>query len=58
MLGGFGEKNYGNSYRNGNRVYSSDYIAACLTAHPVGSMGGHSHLYLVRANEEFNTEEG
>lgn len=40
LLTGFGEKNFGNQYRQGNRVYDSEGIAACIQAQPVGSVGG------------------
>ena len=47
LLGGFGEKTFGKQYRQGNRVYSSEHIAVCLNASPVGHVGGYSYLYLV-----------
>ena len=39
LVGGIGEKNFGKQYRQGNRVYSSDSIAMCLNAQPVGNSG-------------------
>ena len=45
LVGGIGEKNFGKQYRQGNRVYDSNTIAMCLTAHPVGNAGGNSYLY-------------
>ena len=45
LVGGIGEKNFGKQYRQGNRVYDSNAIAMCLTAHPVGNAGGNSYLY-------------
>lgn len=48
LLTGFGNKNFGKQYRQGNRVYSSDSIAMCLTSSPVGHIGGHSYLYIVK----------
>ena len=46
--GGLGERNYGEQYRMGNRVYDADGIACCLCAHPVGNAGGYTCLYLVK----------
>ena len=43
----FGERNFGNQYRMGNRVYSSDHIAVTLVSQPIGNMGGQTNLYLV-----------
>lgn len=41
FVGGIGEKKFGGiSWRQGDRVYSDDGIAATLTAQPCGSMGG------------------
>ncbi len=48
FLGGFGERNFGKQYRQGNRIYDADAIAVCLTAQPLGNMGGYSSLYVVR----------
>lgn len=48
LVGGLGSINYGNQYRQGNRVYDSNAIAMCLTAQPVGQAGGYSYLYIVR----------
>ena len=50
ILGGLGEK-WGNTYRQGNRVYDSEGIAATLTAEPLGNCGGYSSLYLIKENE-------
>jgi len=47
-LGGIGEKNFGNSYRQGNRVYSSDGVVVTLLASPVGNTGGFSCLYFIK----------
>lgn len=47
MITAFGERTFGNQYRMGNRVYSSDHIAVALLSQPVGSMGGQTNLYLV-----------
>lgn len=46
--GGLGERNYGEQYRMGNRVYDADGIACCLCAQPVGNAGGYTCLYLVK----------
>ena len=46
-IAAFGERNFGTQYRQGNRVYSSDYIACTLMAQPIGNVGGFSNLYLV-----------
>ena len=54
LVGGIGEKNFGKQYRQGNRVYSSDSIAMCLNAQPVGNSGGYSYLYAVK-EEDVNT---
>jgi DNA (cytosine-5)-methyltransferase 1 len=48
FLGGLGKRNFGKQFRQGNRVYSSKGIAVCLTAQPLGNMGGYSSLYVVR----------
>ena len=47
-IGGIGEKNFGNQYRQGNRIYDARYIAVALTASPVGGIAGQSSLYLVQ----------
>jgi hypothetical protein len=51
LVGGIGNKNFGNQYRQGNRVYDSNSIAMCLNAQPLGNLGGYSYLYLVREYE-------
>lgn len=48
LVGGFGTKNFGKQYRQGNRVYDADNIAMALLSSPVGCMGGKSYLYLVK----------
>ena len=48
QLGGFGVRNFGKQYRQGNRGYNSCNIAVCLVASSIGSMGGYSYLYLVK----------
>ena len=45
ILCGFGDKNFGSQYRQGNMVYDSNNIAMCLAAQPVGNMGGY-HIYI------------
>lgn len=45
--GGVGKINFGKQYRQGNRIYSAEHIAMCLTAQPVGNAGGFSYLYVV-----------
>lgn len=47
VICGFGDINFGKQYRQGNRVYSSEYIATALMAEPLGNLGGYSNLYLV-----------
>lgn len=47
LVGGVGKINFGNQYRQGNRIYSSEAIAMCLCAQPVGNAGGNSYLYQV-----------
>lgn len=48
LLGGLGQLNeFGSQFRQGNRVYSIDYVAMCLCSSPVGNAGGFSYLYLV-----------
>lgn len=37
-----------NNIARGNRIYDADAIAVCLTAQPLGNMGGYSSLYVVR----------
>ena len=44
LVGGIGEMNFGKQYRQGNRVYDSNSIAMCLTAQPLGNMGGGTHI--------------
>lgn len=48
LMGGLGEINFGKQYRQGNRVYDSREIAMCLTAQPLGNIGGYSYLYVVK----------
>lgn len=47
VLCGFGMKNFGKQYRQGNRVYDSREVAMALNSSPVGNTGGYSYLYLV-----------
>lgn len=47
LVGGIGEMNFGKQFRQGNRVYSADHIAMCLTAQPLGNTGEYSYLYLI-----------
>lgn len=47
LIGGFGEKNFGKQYRQGNRVYDSEGVAMCLMSSSIGNMGGNSYLYKV-----------
>lgn len=47
LVGGIGEINFGNQYRQGNRVYSADDVAMACLAQPLGNAGGFSYLYLV-----------
>lgn len=47
LVGGVGEKNFGKQYRQGNRIYDANHIAMCLTAQPLGNIGGYSYLYLI-----------
>jgi len=53
-LGGLGIRNFGKQFRQGNRVYHSDGVAVCLTAAPLGNIGGYSSLYLVKTKGEHN----
>jgi DNA (cytosine-5)-methyltransferase 1 len=55
LVGGIGDINFGNQFRQGNRVYDSEAIAMCLNAQPVGNAGGNSYLYTVNEFEEVNT---
>lgn len=48
LLTGFGDKNFGKQYRQGNRVYSSNSVAMALVVQPLGNMGGYSYLYVVK----------
>jgi len=48
FLGGLGKRNFGKQFRQGNRVYSADGIAVCLTAQPLGNIGGYSSLYIIK----------
>ena len=47
LVGGVGNKNFGNQYHQGDRVYDSNAIAVCLTSSPAGGTGGQTCLYLV-----------
>lgn len=48
LLGGLGEKNeFGQQYRQGNRVYDSNACAMALNSQPVGNSGGNTYLYNV-----------
>ena len=47
QIGGIGERNFGNSFREGNRVYDGNYISATLKASPIGNAGGFSSLYKI-----------
>lgn len=51
MVGGVREKTYGDTYRQGNRIYSSNAIAVCLLAQPVGNVGGWTCLYTVEVKD-------
>lgn len=55
VVGGVGKKNFGKQYRQGNRVYDSEGVAACLHASPVGGAGGQSSLYKVNQIGQYNT---
>ena len=52
MAGGIGEKTYGDTYRQGNRIYSSNAIAVCLLAQPVGNADGWTCLYTVEVKDK------
>ena len=52
LVGGIGEKNFGNHYRQGNKIYSSNAIAVCLLAQPVGNAGGRTCLYTVEVKDK------
>ena len=56
LLIGFGDKNFGKQYRQGNRVYSSNAIAMALNAQPLGNMGGNSYLYVVKEKIRNNSK--
>ena len=51
LVGGVGEKDFGNTYRQGNRIYSSNAIAVCLLAQSVGNAGGWTCLYTVETKD-------
>lgn len=51
LVGGIGEKNFGNHYRQGNRIYSSNALAVCLLAQLVGNAGGWTCLYTVEVKD-------
>lgn len=53
-LGGIGNKWGDKQYRQGNRVYSSNTVAMCLTSQPIGNLGGNSYLYLVAERLNMN----
>lgn len=50
MVGGIGEKNFGNQYRQGNRVYDASRITMYCGASPIGNTGGYSYLYQLENN--------
>lgn len=52
LVGGIGEKNFGNHYRQGNWIYRSNAIATCLLAQPVGNAGGWTCLYTVEVKDK------
>lgn len=47
LVGGIGDINFGNQYRQGNRIYDSSCVAMALTASPIGNVGGSSYLYKI-----------
>lgn len=47
QIGGIGERKFGKQYRQGDRVYDANGVAACLTAQPLGNTGWYSSLYAV-----------
>lgn len=53
-LGGIGAKWTETRYRQGNKIYSSDGIAATVISSSVGNIGGMSSMYIVKRydNEE------
>lgn len=53
-LGGIGNKWGDKQYRQGNRVYSSNTVAMCLTSQPIGNLGGNSYLYLIAERLNMN----
>lgn len=57
LIGGIGDINFGKQWRQGNRVYDSNGIAACLMAQPVGNCGGNSYLYKVENNKTSSDKE-
>ena len=63
LLGGFGEKNFGKQFRQGNRVYDSEGVSMAIMSNPVGNMGGNSYLYAVKQSpnnmsEHYVSEKG
>lgn len=52
LVGGMGEINFGKQYRQGNRIYDSNYVAMAILSQPVGNAGGYSYLYLVEIKDE------
>lgn len=52
LLAGFGDKNFGKQYRQGNRIYDSEGVGMCLNASPVGNTGGYSYLYVVKSDNK------
>ena len=47
VIGGIGEKSFGQQYPQGNRIYDGDKIATALQSNPVGNSGGSTNLYSV-----------
>ena len=45
VIGGIGEKSFGQQYPQGNRIYDGDKIATALQSNPVGNSGGSTNLY-------------
>lgn len=56
-LGGFGDINFGNQYKPGNRIYDSRGIAMGLMSQPTGQTAGWNYLYVIYEDGGLNFEQ-
>lgn len=58
LVGGIGEKTFGEQYPQGNRIYDSNNIAVAILSSPIGGTGGHSSLYLMNDDGNSRIDNG